>query len=43
MAPKGKELTPDVKNVIVDMYDQGFPAKNVGEILQIKPRTVKNF
>lgn len=43
MAPKGKELTPDVKEVIIDLSNHGFSGKKIGELLDVKPRTVQNF
>ena len=41
--PKSKELTPDVKKVIVDLSTQGFSGKKIGDLLDIKPRTAQNF
>ena len=43
MAPKSKESTPDVNKVIVDLSTQDFSGKKIGELLDIKPRTVQNF
>ena len=43
MAPKSKESTPDVNKVIVDLSTQDFSGKKIGELLDIKPRTVKMF
>ena len=43
MASKSKELTPDVKIVLVDLSNQVFQGKQISELLDIKPRTIQNF
>ena len=43
MASKSKELTPDVKIVLVDLSNQVFQGKQISELLYIKPRTIQNF
>ena len=43
MAPKSKELTPDVKKSNCRPFNPRYFWKRIGELLEIKPRTVQNF
>ena len=40
MGRKGKELTPEVKEVAVDLYEQGKNIKDIAEILSISRTTI---
>ena len=43
MAPHGKELTPDIKSLIVDLEKQGYSHGQISEILKIYSRTISKF
>ena len=42
MGRKGKELTPEVKQITADLYQQGRNVKDIEEILNI-PRTTISY
>ena len=43
MGRRGKDLTPEVKKIILDLSNEGYSGHKISQVVGVIPRTVKHF
>ena len=43
MGRRGKDLTPEVKKIILDLSNEGYSGIKISQVVGVIPRTVSKF
>jgi AraC-like DNA-binding protein len=43
MGRRGKDLTPEVKKIILDLSNEGYSGHKISQVVGVIPRTVKKI
>ena len=43
MGGRGKDLTPEVKTIILDLSNEGYSGHRISQVVEVIPRTVSKF